>query len=159
MLICWSVIQLQMVFYKPLEHVNWSLGGLLFFFFVAPLCPSAGACCLCPAGSSKLDREQGTWQGNKGGIIAGWTCRPDVRDPASADLPNRGIGEAAPAPNSLISARQGEREREGEACFGAGATGALSGAVGFVYSVTGSGFNSKHPSVQIGATAKIRSWS
>lgn len=50
-------------------------------------------------------------KGTKAAFIAGWTCRPDVRDPASADLPNG--GEAAPAPNSLISARQREREKEG----------------------------------------------
>ena len=78
-------------------------------------------------------------KGTKAAFIAGWTCRPDVRDPASADLPNG--GEAAPAPNSLISARQRERERGRLAS----AQGPLQSSQGAVCSVTGLGFNPKHP--------------
>lgn len=59
------------------------------------------------------------------------------------------MGEAASAPNSLISTRQrgGERVGErGESSSGAGATGELTGAVG-VCSVTGRGFNPTHPPI------------
>lgn len=64
------------------------------------------------------------------------------------------MGEAAPAPNSLISARQ--REKKGAACSRVGATGELSGAEGVVCSVTGLGFIPKHPpNLQIGAAENL----
>ncbi len=54
------------------------------------------------------------------------------------------MGEAAPAPNSLISARQRERDRR-MACSRAGATEEVSGAGGVLCSMTGIEFNPKLP--------------
>lgn len=67
------------------------------------------------------------------------------------------MGEAAPAPNSLISARR-ERERGRLAPGRAEAAGELSGAEGVACSVTGCGFNPKHPDLKIGARRNIWSW-
>lgn len=132
------------MFYKQLLHVNLSQRPL-----AALLCcccasaPPVQEPAACPTGSSKLTREQWIWQGNKGSIIAGQTCRPDVQDAATRK------GEAAPAPNSLISARQ----REIGGGSRPGSIGELTEAEG-VCSVTGYGFNPKHLNLQIGARAE-----
>lgn len=102
------------------------------------LCPGAGACCLLALQSWPVSSEYG--KGTKAALML---AERAVQMFESLPELTSQMGEAAPAPNSLISDRQREKKRE--ACSRAGATGELPGAEGVVCSVTGHGFNPKPP--------------